>query len=250
MNKLQFNANASADIISFGNYSSLAEATMPFIQNGFVALSGGNTYSRLFPLWVTLKPDCAHASFFPVDERVVPFDDPQSNWGAAYRNFLIPINREDDKSNFAQSAAQYYSILKSKFNCNFPVFDVIFLGVGDDGHTASLFPRQPYLDDTASVVLETISPKPPFPRVTLGLGPIISAKKVIAIVSGKEKAAIVKKIFQKDFDLPIVKVLSQRKSSTLFIEESILPDLIPSAIAKPKQIPLSHGERGKLSGVD
>ena len=161
MKKLQFNANASAEIISFKNYSSLAKATEPFIKKGFVALSGGNTYSRLFQYWTELKPDCSKASFFPVDERVVPFDDPQSNWGNAYRNFLIPINREDDKSNFAQSAAQYYSILKSKFKCNLPVFDVIFLGVGDDGHTASLFPGQPSLEDSTSVVLETISPKPP-----------------------------------------------------------------------------------------
>ena len=220
-----------SEIISFRNCSSLAEATVPFIQKGFVALSGGSTYSRLFPFWAALKPDCAHASFFPVDERIVPFGDPQSNWGNAYRNLLIPINKETDRSNFAQSAAQYYSILKSKFNSNKPVFDVIFLGVGDDGHTASLFPGQTYINDTTSVVIETTSPKPPFSRITLGLGPIVSAKKVIAILSGKEKATIAKKIFEKDFELPIVKVFSQRKSSTMFIEESILPSLTPSGMA-------------------
>ena len=225
MQKLQFNANAFVEIITFKNYSSLAKATVHFIQKGFVALSGGITYSRLFPFWAALKPDCAHASFFPVDERMVPFDDPESNWGNTYRNLLISINKEADRSNFAQSAAQYFSILKSKFTSNFPIFDVIFLGVGDDGHTASLFPGQPYLEDTMSVVLETISPKPPFSRITLGLGPIISGKKVIVILSGKEKAAIAKKIFQKDLELPIVKVLSQRKSSTMFVEESIMPDL-------------------------
>ena len=225
MYKLQFNANASAEIITVKDYSSLAEATVDFIQKGFVAISGGSTYSRLFPFWAALKPDCSQASFFPVDERVVPFDDQQSNWGITYRNFLIPINKERDKNNFAQSAVQYYSILKSKFKCNLPVFDIIFLGIGDDGHTASLFPGQPDLDDTTSVVLETTSPKPPFSRITLGLGPIISAKKVIAILSGNEKAAIAKKIFQKDLELPIARVFSQRKNSTLFIEESIMPDL-------------------------
>jgi 6-phosphogluconolactonase/glucosamine-6-phosphate isomerase/deaminase len=52
---------------------------------------------------------------------------------------------------------------------------------------------------------------------------------VIAILSGNEKADIAKKIFQKDLDLPIVKVLSQRKSSMLFVEESIMPDLAPSS---------------------
>jgi 6-phosphogluconolactonase len=225
MQKLQFNANACAEIITFKNFSSLAEVTVPYLQKGFVALSGGSTYSRLFPFWAALKPDCSQASFFPVDERSVPFNDPQSNWGTAYKIFLAPNNKEADASNFAQSAAQYYSILKSAFKTNFPVFDVIFLGVGNDGHTASLFPGQPDLDDTTSVVLETISPKPPFSRVTLGMGPIISAKKVIAILSGKDKLAIVKKIFEMDIDLPILKVLSQRKSSTMFIEESIMQKL-------------------------
>jgi 6-phosphogluconolactonase/glucosamine-6-phosphate isomerase/deaminase len=52
---------------------------------------------------------------------------------------------------------------------------------------------------------------------------------VFPIISGKEKAAILKKIFKKDLNLPIVRVLSQRKSSTLFVEESILPDLAPSS---------------------
>jgi 6-phosphogluconolactonase/Glucosamine-6-phosphate isomerase/deaminase len=225
MQKLQFNANVSAEIISFKDYSSLAQSTLPFAQKGFIALSGGSTYSRLFPFWVALKPDCAHASFFPVDERIIDFDDPQSNWGAAYKNFLVPMKKEVDKSNFAQSADQYFSILKSKFNSNFPIFDVIFLGVGDDGHTASLFPGYSYLNDKSSVVLETTSPKPPFSRVTLGMGPIISSKKVIAILSGKDKLAVAKKIFEKDIDLPIVKVLSQRECSTVFIEEPIMKKL-------------------------
>jgi 6-phosphogluconolactonase len=224
MQKLQFNANAIAEIIPFEGFSSLAQATRPFIEKGAIALSGGNTFSRLFPLWLALKPNCSQASFFPVDERVVPFDDPQSNWGAAYNNFLLPLKKEHDKSNFAQSANQYYAILKSKFKTDFPIFDVIFLGVGDDGHTASLFPGLPCLSDTTSAVLETISPKSPFSRVTLGLGPIIIAKNVIAILAGKEKALIAKKIFEKDLRLPIVKILSQRKNSTLFIEESILPN--------------------------
>jgi len=233
MDKLQFNANASAEIIPFENFSLLAQATKSFIEKGAIALSGGNTFSRLYPLWLALKPNCSQASFFPVDERVVPFEDPQSNWGAAYRNFLLPLKKEHDKSNFAQSANQYYAILKSKFKTDFPFFDAIFLGVGDDGHTASLFPGLPCLTDTTSVVLETISPKPPFPRVTLGLGPIIFAKNVIIIIVGKEKALIAKKIFEKDLRLPIVKVLSQRKNSIVFIEQSIMPDLTPSSMALP-----------------
>jgi len=103
-----------------------------------------------------------------------------------------------------------------------PVFDVIFLGVGDDGHTASLFPGQPYLDDLTSVVLGTTSPKPPFKRITLGMAPLIAAKRLLVIVAGAEKRNIVARIFGKDQSIPIVNVLSQRKDSTVFMEKFLL----------------------------
>jgi 6-phosphogluconolactonase len=222
MQKLQFNANAAAEVIAFEDFSSLALATLPFITKGNIALSGGSTYTTLFPFWAALKPDCARASFFPVDERIVAFDDPQSNWGSAYKNFLLPLKKGADKGNFPQSAQHYESILKSKFNSFFPVFDLVFLGVGDDGHTASLFPGEPYLSDVSSIVLETTSPKPPFKRITLGIAPLVAANKMIVIIAGKEKGSIYNRIVEKDLDLPIVNVLSKRADSLVFVEQGLV----------------------------
>ena len=211
-------------VVSFHSFEELARLTLPYLSKGNIALSGGSTYGRLFSLWAGLSPDCRNTTFFPVDERIVPFDDPQSNWGIAYGKFLSLAGRSKDKDNFATSADSYRALLKMRFSIDIPVFDVVFLGVGDDGHTASLFPGEPYLDDLHSVVLETKSPKPPFQRVTLAMAPLIAAETLIVIITGKEKKPIVAKILAKDETLPISKVLSRRKTSLLFIEDALLQE--------------------------
>jgi 6-phosphogluconolactonase len=210
--------------VSFHSFEELARLTLPYLSKGSIALSGGSTYGRLFPLWAGLTTDCRNAAFYPVDERIVPFDDPQSNWGTTYRKFLSHIGKSVDKGNYAASAQCYRNLLKSRLSGDVPVFDVVFLGVGDDGHSASLFPGEPYLEDLTSVVLETKSPKPPFQRVTLAMAPLIAAKTLIVILAGKEKRPIISKILAKDETLPISKVLSRRKTSLLFIEDALLQE--------------------------
>ncbi len=214
-------SNDTIKTVYFNSFEELAHMTLPYLLKGNIALSGGATYGRLFPEWVMLSPGCGKAIFFPVDERAVGFDDPQSNWGAAYRDFLVPVGNSRDKSNFATGAASYRAVLKARFSTDVPVFDAIFLGVGGDGHTASLFPDQPYLDDLKSIVLETTSPKPPLKRVTLAMAPLIAAKTAIVIVAGGGKKRIVPGILKGDDRLPIVKVLARRKSSLLFIDREL-----------------------------
>jgi 6-phosphogluconolactonase len=209
-------------VVTFDSFEQLARITLPYLLKGNIALSGGSTYGRLFPLWTALNPDCSGATFFPVDERLVDFDDPQSNWGTAYRRFLSRVGRTADRVNFATGAKQYGDLLKAYFQTDVPVFDTVFLGVGDDGHTASLFPGGQYLDDFKSMVLETESPKPPFGRVTLALAPLIAAKTLVVIVGGEEKRHIVQRIVSGDNRLPIVKILSHRKNSLLFFENDLL----------------------------
>jgi 6-phosphogluconolactonase len=187
-----------------------------------VALSGGKTYSSLFPFWIKLKPDCTNTSFFPVDERIVPFDDPGSNWGTTFKNFLQLIGNARDKDNFMTSPEMYRKILFQKFQQDVPVFDVIFLGVGDDGHTASLFPNTDDCKDLSSPVLQTRSPKPPFNRITLSIKVLMRAKTLITVIRGIEKKNIVKKLEQADTSLPIVQVLMQCNRSKIFIEDKIL----------------------------
>lgn len=221
MSTLKFNSNSSADIILFDDLAHCAKLTSKHLLNGNVAISGGSTYTELFRYWCESKIPIS-ATFFPVDERVVPFDDPQSNWGIAYNNFLKLIGRESDKQNFPTSIKQYTSVLKNHFKNSTIIFDTIFLGVGDDGHTASLFPNGDYFEDRISTVLDTISPKPPTNRITLAPKPLSSANQLITIIYGSNKIDIVKKILANDIEMPIVKILSQRAHSQLIIHKSLL----------------------------
>lgn len=222
MKLLQFNHNATGIIHPFNDFAHCAKLTVNYLTNGNIALSGGSTFKNLFPHWIALSPNCTTSSFFPVDERVVPFDDPQSNWGTTYREFLQPIGRESDKYHFASYLETYKKLLKRHFKSEEPIFDVIFLGVGEDGHTASLFPGGDYLNDKLLLVLRTQSPKPPIQRITLAPRVLLHAKKVITIIAGSNKKKIVQEIINKNENLPLVKILSQRTDSLFYVEESLI----------------------------
>lgn len=168
MRRLWFGYNSNATLELFDTLEDCARRTVSGLQIGSVALSGGKTFAALFAHWADLKPDCSKAVFYPVDERVVPIESPDSNWGTACSRLLTPLGRDADRANFAPDVETYDRILRDRFGEGVPVFDTIFLGVGDDGHTASLFPGASHLDDASSVVLGTQSPKVPVQRVTLG----------------------------------------------------------------------------------
>jgi 6-phosphogluconolactonase/glucosamine-6-phosphate isomerase/deaminase len=102
-----------------------------------------------------------------------------------------------------------------------PEFDLVFLGVGGDGHTASLFPGSPHLDDYESWVLQTESPNPPRKRITLGMGAICGARQVVIIVMGQDKRDIVQKMLEGEEVLPIVRVLEHPVKKRLFVDRDV-----------------------------
>ncbi|MBD3392945.1 MAG: hypothetical protein GF418_12640 [Chitinivibrionales bacterium] len=222
MDSVRFSEHSVARVSVFDGFEDLARQTADLLTSGRVAFSGGQTFAKLFPQWVLTRPDVSNASFFPVDERLVPFNDPASNWGTAYRGFLAPLDKEHDKEHWPTSRRSFADIVGRTFGDAEPVFDVVFLGVGDDGHTASLFPGGDYLKDRESIVLETRSPNPPHGRVTLGPRPLVSAARLVTVLAGVEKGAILKRIAAKDPTLPIVRILSARAESDLFIEDPLL----------------------------
>ncbi len=222
MNELIINENSRHEIVMFRDFNHLALETSRELKSGNIALSGGRTFKKLFSLWRDLKIDCQNSTFFPVDERIVNFNSDTSNWGTAFRDFLQYICRSEDRDNFPESCEGYQQIIRKYFKSENPVFDVIFLGVGDDGHTASLFPGSNAVDDISSIVLETRSPKPPVERITLGSKVISDANDVITIIAGKEKSEIVSRIIGGDESLPIVRVLSRRKQSKIYIEQGLM----------------------------
>lgn len=223
MKSIQFSENSKAEIILFKDLQDCAILTADLLESGKVALSGGSTFASLFKSWGEMNLDLKDSEFFPVDERIVPFEDDASNWGFAYKNFLTKCDHKRDKQNFPSSLDYYQTRLAEAFNTNeIPKFDTIMLGVGDDGHTASLFPSGNYFNDTKSIVLETISPKAPTERITLAPATILNCSKLITIISGKGKKEIYKRIIQKDQSLPIVSILSSRENSIIYLDKSLI----------------------------
>ncbi|MBN1982781.1 MAG: 6-phosphogluconolactonase [Chitinivibrionales bacterium] len=209
-------------VIFFESLQHLALQTVQSLCRGSVALSGGSTYAQLFAHWIALNPSCAHTRFFPVDERCVPFEDPQSNWGTIYRNFLRFVGRERDKEHWVNSVEQFRTLLQSSFATAIPQFDVIFLGVGSDGHTASIFPTSAAFGDLQNIVSAALSPYPPYERITLMPTVIAAARQVITIILGKEKKEMVQHLLRADMALPIVTVLSKRKNSQIYIDSQLV----------------------------
>jgi 6-phosphogluconolactonase len=165
-----------------------------------LGLSGGSTPQRLYRL-LAARPfadqiDWVRVHVFWGDERCVPPDHPDSNYRIAQEALLahVPIPAaqihriygEDDPGEAAQA---YEAILRAFFGDGLPRMDMILLGMGDDGHTASLFPHSAALDAPLDRwVVENLIPMKRVWRVTLTAQAINAAKQVIFLVSGAEKA--------------------------------------------------------------
>jgi 6-phosphogluconolactonase len=138
--------------------------------------------------------------FFWCDERCVPEIHPESNYGVAYRLFLKPlainisnIHRIRGEDNPEEEAIRYAEeILKHvPVRNNIPVFDWIFLGLGDDGHTASIFPDQLNLLYSDKICEVAVHPQTGQKRITLTGKTLINAKRITFIITGTSKSQIV-----------------------------------------------------------
>jgi 6-phosphogluconolactonase len=137
------------------------------------------------------------------DERCLPQSHPDSNYFVAKEFFfdhvpLLPsqIYNPDTSLDPARTAAAYQATLARLFDGSFPQFDLIMLGLGEDGHTASLFPGHPLLWETERWVAPIFdSPKPPPARITLTLPVLNQARQVIFITAGAGKADVLAEIF-------------------------------------------------------
>lgn len=168
-----------------------------------IALSGGNTPLALFTYWkqVTEYSHIWNAiSYYWVDERAVPPNHTESNFKAANDNFFKPLNissqnihRMKGEEPVKQEAQRYHQLLDKelpKYN-GIPQFDFIFLGIGDDGHTASIFPGQEKeLFSSSEFCKESKNPYTKQERITLTGQVINNAKQIIFLVLGESKKNI------------------------------------------------------------
>ena len=175
-----------------------------------VALSGGSLMDIISPLLGSnpLRDNVNWSTWhvFWADERWVPRNSPESNYGLAERRFFscvsIPdeqIHAIDDSLSPFETAQAYESTLEKVFQPRagqVPRFDLILLGVGEDGHIASLFPSHPVLNETRRWVVPVVdAPKPPPIRITMTLPVINNTRNVVFVAAGPSKANILSKVF-------------------------------------------------------
>jgi len=200
-------------------------ATAAVAERGLftVALAGGSTPAGLYrllaePAWAA-QVDWGRTLVFFGDERCVPPDHPWSNYRAARETLLqaVPlppgnIYRMAGELPPVDAAAAYASALRRAFGlrgAGRPIFDLILLGMGDDGHTASLFPGMPALAERRRLVAATDVPgyvQPAVARITLTFPVLNAAHHVLFLVAGASKAAKVRAVLGAgqvaDADLP------------------------------------------------
>lgn len=177
-----------------------------------IALSGGSTPKSLFNLLATNARTVFpwdRTFFFWSDERHVPPTDPESNYRMAEETMLskIPVAasnvfRIPAENSDASAAAEAYELTLRKFfqlePGQFPIFDLILLGMGPDGHTASLFPNSPGLQEKTRLVIANWVDKLKTSRLTLTLPVLNAARSVAFLVSGTDKATVLRTVLEED----------------------------------------------------
>ena len=202
-----------------------------------VALSGGRIASRLFAAVASLAktdgiPGSVH--FFWGDERCVPPDSPESNFGLARKDLFLPLGIPDRQVHrlrgdappelaAAEGETELRALAPSAPGSQ-PVLDLVFLGMGEDGHVASLFPGES--DDTMNsqlVFRPVVGPKPPPNRITLGYPAIAAAREVWVLASGAGKEAALRESFSPNGRTPLARVLNLRHQTRIFTDIFSVP---------------------------
>jgi 6-phosphogluconolactonase len=164
-----------------------------------VMLTGGRSAERLYLAWCELPAFqlLAGVRFYFGDERCVAADHVESNYGMAMRTLFhrgVPagckvFRMEADDPDQELAARNYEQLLPEQV-------DVMLLGVGEDGHVASLFPGSPTLDESIRLVVPTTSPKPPAQRLTVTRQVIEIAKSVFVLAPGALKARLLNDVLR------------------------------------------------------
>jgi 6-phosphogluconolactonase len=207
-----------------------------------LALSGGSTPKALYELLATEEKSARipweQAHIFWSDERCVPPTDPQSNYRMADEALLsrvkIPdehIHRMRGEDEPASAAEAYAAELEKQFGAGDPRLSLILLGMGEDGHTASLFPRTHALADASHTVVANYVEQLASHRLTMTLRTLNAAATVIFLVSGEAKAAALDKVFEKEAiedDAPPARLVRPAHGELIWLVDEAAAKLISS----------------------
>lgn len=169
------------------------------------ALSGGSSPKKLYELLASRAADWHKVYFFFGDERFVPFDHPDNNGLMVKKALFDPLNIDESHIFYIDTnldpdaaAAKYQQRIIEHFGNDHPEFDIILLGLGDNSHTASLFPHTPVLHEKKLLVSAVYLQEQNTHRITFTAPLINAAKSIIFLVYGAGKAAAVNSVINGD----------------------------------------------------
>jgi 6-phosphogluconolactonase len=197
-------------------FTSVAQSAVAASGIARIAISGGSTPKAMFELLADPSEPFAgevpwdKLQLFFVDERCVPPDHPESNFGMTQRAMLakVPlpqthIFRMEGELDPEEGAARYESAIRTAFRlegAETPTFDLILLGMGPDGHTASLFPHTDGLHELGRICMANHVPQKDVWRLTLTWPVIVAGRHVAFLVEGESKAEVIHAVFCGPYD--------------------------------------------------
>lgn len=211
--------------------ASLVEARLAATEGPFdFVLSGGSTPKKLHARLVELDLDWSRVRIWFGDERHVPLDHPESNYRMAEETLLSkvtpasvhPMFKGGTPEEDAAAYAEELAILGDK------PFDVVLLGMGPDGHTASLFPGEPSVRVTDRAVIASVGHAGVRERITMTFPRLYQADQTLLLIAGADKKAPLKAALKDAYDpekLPIQAILNGPSDVTLFVDATADPGI-------------------------
>lgn len=196
----------------------------------YLAFSGGSTPSLMFDIWANEYKEVTpwpRMRIYWVDERCVPAEDCESNYGTMRRLLLDKVEMPDEYvypicgANSPEKEAEAYSArVRSTvpLQVDVPVFDVVLLGAGDDGHTSSIFPGQEHLLSSSHPYEASVNPYNGQKRVAMTGSPLFAARKLIFLITGKSKTDVVHDILDSGDTGPAAYVAHHAGDVELFLD--------------------------------
>jgi len=204
---------AVADIVATSEIAIKARGAFHLVT------AGGRTPNRIYQLLAQTEQDWSRWHIYTGDERVAPLGDTQRNATALFSHWLNMVSIPEANLHLmqthwpvAEALADYQQQVADL------VFDMTLLGMGEDGHTASLFPNQAWRTLAGDVALVIDSPKPPPVRLTLTLACLNRSREIIKLITGAEKHPAILEWLAGD-ELPIVAPLGSEVTK-VYLDES------------------------------